>query len=62
MRALCNKKLRKFDQARQDYNIISKNNISSNYNYLSNYVFSMVFSKIRRLRLNFDGLSYLNFR
>ena len=34
----------------------------SNYNVLSNFIFSIVFSRSRRIALKFNSLSYMNFR
>jgi hypothetical protein len=62
MRSLCWKKLGRLDLARKDYEVVMKNGQPSNYNFLSNYLMSMVFSKVRRLNLQFDSLSYLRFR
>ena len=62
IRALCSKKLRKYDQAKSDYTILIKNCHTSNYSFMSNFMFSVVFAKSRRLDIKFDCLSYLNFR
>jgi hypothetical protein len=62
IRALCSKKLRKYDQAKSDYGILIRNSTTSNYKFMSNFMFSVVFAKSRRLDMKFDCLSYLNFR
>jgi site-specific DNA-adenine methylase len=62
IRALCSKKLRNYEQAKSDYGILIKNCSTSNYKLMSNFMFSVVFAKSRRLDVKFDCLSYLNFK
>lgn len=62
IRSLCSKKLRRFEQAKNDYSHIIKTCKPSNYSFLSNFIFSITFAKSRRLALKFDCLAYMNFR
>lgn len=62
MRALCEKKLARYDQARIDYNIILKNCKPSYYELLNELILSTLLSKSRRYDVKFDALSYMKFR
>lgn len=61
IRALCAKKLGKYDQARNDYSVILKNCKPSYFGLLNSLMVSTLLSKSRRLALKFDALSYLKF-
>ena len=62
VRALCYKELGQFKEAKADYQFIEKIFKPSNYNVLSDFLFSVMYHKSRRIPLHFNCLSYMKFK
>lgn len=62
MRALCAKKLGRYEQARGDYGVVLRSCKPSFYAELNAIVVSALMAKQRRFELKFDCLTYMKFR
>ena len=62
LRSLCYKKFGNYSKAKKDYKIILDKSVPSNYNHLTNLLFSELFAKNRRLRTKIDILAYMSLR